>query len=206
MISAPSAKRSQTVVISSSDWPRTDWKKVRSVRVTPFARLGDSDSPYQANMKSYGASGQVDWDLGRAALTSITAYRWWDWDPKNDGDATGLPVVTKSQQANRQRQFSQEIRLASKGDNRIDYVFGAYYFWQIVKGKGAVAYGSAAPNWYLPTTNATVASAALNGFEADSTSTPTTKDGMPSRSIRSKAPISNPETNWWSARPIPAPW
>jgi iron complex outermembrane receptor protein len=141
---------------------------------TPFARLGDSDSPYQANMKSYGASGQVDWDLGRAALTSITAYRWWDWDPKNDGDATGLPVVTKSQQANRQRQFSQEIRLASQGDNRVDYVIGAYYFWQIVHGYGAVAYGSAAPNWYLPTTSPALANAALNGFEADSTSTPTT--------------------------------
>jgi len=132
----------------------------------PFARLGDSDSPYHANMKSYGASGQVDWDLGAAALTSITAYRWWDWDPANDGDATGLPVVTKSQQANHQRQFSQEVRLASKGDNRIDYVIGAYYFWQIIKGNGAVAYGSAAPNWYLPTTSAAVANAALNGFEA----------------------------------------
>jgi len=141
---------------------------------TPFERLGDSDSPYQANMKSYGASGQVDWDLGGAALTSITAYRWWDWDPANDGDATGLPVVTKSQQANHQRQFSQEVRLASRGDNRIDYVIGAYYFWQIIRGNGAVAYGSAAPNWYLPTTAAAVANAALNGFEADSTSTPTT--------------------------------
>jgi iron complex outermembrane receptor protein len=143
--------------------------------LTPFARLGDSDSHYQANMKSYGLSGQLDWDLGGAALTAITAYRWWDWDPANDGDATGLPIVTKSQQANLQRQFSQEVRLASRGHNTVDYVVGAYYFWQIVRGYGAVAYGSAAANWYLPTVPAATANAALNGFEANSTSTPETK-------------------------------
>jgi len=143
--------------------------------LTPFARAGDSDSHYQANMKSYGLSGQLDWDLGGAALTAITAWRWWDWDPANDGDATGLPIITRAQQANRQRQFSQEVRLASKGHNRIDYVVGAYYFWQIVRGYGATAYGSAAANWYLPTVPAATANAALNGFEANSVSTPATK-------------------------------
>ncbi|MGV3768532.1 MAG: TonB-dependent receptor [Sphingobium phenoxybenzoativorans] len=147
----------------------------------PFARNGDSDGHYQAFMKGYGVSGQVDWDLGPAALTSITAYRWWDWDPANDGDSTGLPVITKAQQANRQRQFSQEIRLASTGSNTIDYVVGAYYFWQIVRGYGASAYGSAAANWNFPppgvagATDPVIANAALNGFEARSTSTPETK-------------------------------
>ena len=34
-------------------------------------------------------------------------------DPANDGDGTSLPVVTKNQQANRQRQFSQELRLSN---------------------------------------------------------------------------------------------
>jgi iron complex outermembrane receptor protein len=148
---------------------------------TPFARKGDSDSHYQAFMKGYGVSGQVDWDLGPVALTSVTAYRWWDWDPANDGDFTPLPVTTKAQQANRQRQFSQELRLASTGKNTIDYVVGAYYFWQVVRGYGATAYGSAAANWNFPppgvagATDPATANAALNGFEADSTSTPETK-------------------------------
>lgn len=141
----------------------------------PFARKGDSDGHYQAFMKSYGASGQVDWDLGKVALTSITAYRWWDWDPANDGDSTGLPVVTKAQQANRQRQFSQEVRLGSTGKNRVDWTVGAYYFWQTIRGYGASAYGSAAPNWNLPTVNPVISNAALNGFEANSYSEPVTK-------------------------------
>ena len=143
--------------------------------IDPFARRGESDAHYQADMRSYGVSGQVVWDLGPAALTSITAYRWWDWDPANDGDNTGLPVITKAQQANRQRQFSQEVRLGSTGSNTVDYTLGGYYFWQLVRGYGATAYGSAAANWNLPAVPAVIGDAALNGFESDSTSTPETK-------------------------------
>jgi iron complex outermembrane receptor protein len=140
-----------------------------------FARRGDSDARYQSNMKGYGVSGQIDWDLGDAALTSVTAYRWWDWNPANDGDSTSLPIFVKAQQVNRQRQFSQEVRLASTGERTIDYVVGAYYFWQIIRGYGATAYGSAAADWNLPTVPALIGNAALNGFEANSISTPSTK-------------------------------
>lgn len=141
----------------------------------PFDRVGEADSHYQSNMEGYGVSGEVNWDFGSAALTSITAYRWWDWNPANDGDSTSLPITTKAQQANRQRQFSQELRLASKGSRTVDYVIGAYYFWQIVNGYGATRYGPAAALWNLPTANQTIASAALDGFEANSTSTPETR-------------------------------
>jgi len=143
--------------------------------IDPFARLGEADGHYQANMDGYGVSGQVDWDLGAAKLTSITAYRWWDWNPANDGDSTSLPIVTKAQQSNRQRQFSQELRLASDTQGPIDYVVGAYYFWQIIRGKGATAYGPAAGLWNLPTVPVAVSNAALNGFEANSTSDPQTR-------------------------------
>ncbi len=129
-------------------------------------------------MDGYGVSGQVDWNVGAAKLTSITAYRWWDWNPANDGDSTSLPVIVKAQQANRQRQFSQEIRLASDSDGPIDYVVGAYYFWQVIRGKGASAYGPAAGLWNRPATSPIPLAAwdaALNGFEANSTSDPRTK-------------------------------
>ena len=140
-----------------------------------FDRVGEADSHYQANMAGYGVSGQVDWDLGGAALTSITAYRWWDWDPANDADNTSLPVIVKAQQANRQRQFSQEIRLASKGTGSFDYVVGAYYFWQTVRGYGATGYGEAAPTWFIPAVPAAVGNAALNGYEVNSYSEPQTR-------------------------------
>ncbi len=141
----------------------------------PFARKGDSDAYYQSFMESYGVSGEVNWDLGPATITAVTAYRWWDWNPANDGDSTGLSVNVKAQQANRQRQFSQEVRIASNGGGRFDYVAGAYYFWQTVRGYGAFAYGSDAALWNLPTANQTIANAALGGFEANSVSVPTTR-------------------------------
>lgn len=146
--------------------------------IDPFARRGEANSHYQSNMDGYGVSGQVDWNLGGAKLTSITSYRWWDWNPANDGDSTSLPVITKAQQANRQRQFSQELRLASDSDGPINYVVGAYYFWQAIRGKGATAYGPAAALWNRPAASPfglETWQAALDGFEANSTSDPRTK-------------------------------
>ncbi len=145
---------------------------------TPFARITDAEAPFQANMNSWGVSGQIDWDIGPATITSITAGRQWNWFPANDADSTALPVNLKSQQQNNQRQFSQELRLASNGANRIDYVVGAYYFYQIVRGYGASAYGSAAAKWLFPAQYAAdpvAANAAVNGFEARSQSTPVTR-------------------------------
>lgn len=145
---------------------------------TPFARKTDANSNFQANMYSYGFSGQVDWDLGNAALTSITAYRRWIWNPANDSDATALPVTTVAQQKNRQRQFSQELRLASTGERRLDYVVGLYYFWQIVRGYGDFEYGPAAGNWFRPPSSPlplATWNAALDGFHASSISTPETR-------------------------------
>jgi len=142
--------------------------------IDPFARRTDADAHFQADMRAYGASGEVNWDLGSAKLTSISAYRWWDWYPANDSDGTGLSVNVANQQTNYQRQFSQEVRLASQGDNVIDYVVGGYYFWQIVSGFGKAEYGPAFGNWNYPTQPAVVANTATNGFRSESRSTPRT--------------------------------
>lgn len=133
-------------------------------------------------MKSYGLSGQIDYDLGGAKLTAITAYRWWDWYPANDGDNLPISSTTKAQQQNFQRQFSQELRIASSGTHFIDWQAGLYYFWQVVRGYGATAYGADAGTFTLnpaapgltPGVIAT-ASSALNGLEIDTYSDPRTR-------------------------------
>src|SRR6185369_18061791 len=112
-----------------------------------FDRLGNSNSPFQANMKSYGVSGEIDYDLGFARLTSITAYRKWDWRPHNDVDGTPFSINLQGQQQNFQRQFSQELRIASNGRHFIDYQAGLYYFWQTVPGYGANQYGPDFGTW-----------------------------------------------------------
>jgi iron complex outermembrane receptor protein len=138
-----------------------------------FARLGNENSHFQANMKSYGGSGQIDYDLGGAKLTSITAYRKWDWWPANDADGLPLAINTAGQQQNFQRQFSQEFRVASSGHHFIDYVGGLYYFWQTVPGDGITSYGSDFAAWsFNPATTPapTIAhfNTALTNAEADS--------------------------------------
>ncbi len=145
-----------------------------------FSRNGNSNSPFQANMESYGVSGQIDWDLGPAVLTSITAYRWWDWFPKNDTDGTPLSINTKQQQANFQRQFSQELRLGSNGDNTINYVAGLFYFFQKVPGYGEIAYGEDFAEWNLnaatvPSATIATVDRAMSGIEVNSFSNAITK-------------------------------
>lgn len=145
-----------------------------------FQRIGAADSPFGVDMKSYGVSGEADWNLGPATATSVTAYRWWDWYPQNDIDGTSLPINLKGQQADLQRQFSQELRIASNGTHTIDYVAGLYYFWQIVRGYGENQYGTAFARWSLnpalvPAATIARYDQALSGLEADSFSNPATK-------------------------------
>ena len=144
-----------------------------------FDRRGNSNSPFQANMKSYGVSGEVDYNLGWANLTAITAYRWWDWYPANDADNLPLSINLKAQQQNFQRQFSQELRLASSGKHFIDWQAGLYYFWQKVPGYGAVQYGKDFALYSLPAATPPAAFAninnALTNIEVDSYSNARTK-------------------------------
>jgi iron complex outermembrane recepter protein len=86
---------------------------------------------------------QADYDLGWATLTSITALQEYKQDANNEVDnvfnptpeyvgATGGNAYSKFDLNGGQvhlEQFSQEVRLASPGDQPLTYVVGAYYSW-----------------------------------------------------------------------------
>jgi iron complex outermembrane receptor protein len=141
----------------------------------PFARLVDVNGPVQANMKGYGVSAKIDWNLGPATVTSVTAWRGWDWLPDNDVDDTPLNVMIRSGTDNHQRQFSQELRVASNGEHTIDYVAGLYYFWQVVHALGHYEPGPDYAVWNNPTANRTLANYAYDGFLSLSIIEPRTK-------------------------------
>jgi len=130
----------------------------------PFARIVDVNGPVQADMEGYGVSAKIDWDLGPVALTSITAWRGWDWLPDNDVDDTPLAVMLRSGTDNHQRQFSQELRLASTGERTVDWVVGLYYFWQNVNGLGHYQPGPDYAVWNNPNADRDLANYAYDGF------------------------------------------
>ena len=118
------------------------------VSKNPFDRLTDIDASLNAGNKIGGASLKVKWDVGPGTLTSITAWRFWDWKPENDRDFTGLPIVSKSQNPSQQDQYSQELRYNYSSD-KIDFVVGAFGFKQRIDTQGTEQQGAASSKWNL---------------------------------------------------------
>ncbi|WP_233080921.1 TonB-dependent receptor [Rheinheimera soli] len=117
----------------------------------PYDRLVDVNSPIQARQIIRGTSATVNWDLGDIAFTSISALRSWDWTPQNDRDYTALAVRTKSNNPSVQDQWSQEFRLASTGQNDLDWVVGLYGFGQDIETTGTEQWGSDGAKWLIRT-------------------------------------------------------
>jgi len=111
----------------------------------PFDRVTDVDTDLRAKQEIGGLSVVGELDLGAATLTSVTAWRFWNWRPSNDRDFIGLPITTVSANPSQQDQVTQELRIASNGSRAVDYVAGAFYFHQRIDTQGLQVQGAAAP-------------------------------------------------------------
>ncbi len=112
-------------------------------------RLTDIDGPLGVDTNEGGVNAITDWNLGPATLTSVSAWRFWNWDAENDRDYTGLPIQVSQHIPSRQDQYSQELRLASNGGGRLGYVVGLYGFRQRIAGRPISIYGPAAAWWLI---------------------------------------------------------
>lgn len=108
-----------------------------------FDRKIDHDTPWQSGNELGGVSLNIDTEIGPGTLTSTTAWRYWNWDPSNDRDFTGLQALSKSQNPAEHRNWSQEIRYAGELSSRLSGVIGIFYFDQEVKINGTEESGSA---------------------------------------------------------------
>ena len=115
----------------------------------PYDRLTDIDAQLGVTTSEGGVSAVANWNLGPATVTSVSAWRWWDWDAANDRDYTKLVIQTLQHIPSRQIQYSQELRVASNGTNVLDYVAGLYWFDQTVKGHPITQYGRDGAYWLL---------------------------------------------------------
>jgi iron complex outermembrane receptor protein len=163
-------------------------------------RVNDIDGPLDVDSNEGGVSAITDWNVGFGTITSVTAWRFWNWDAENDRDYIGLPIQLSQHIPSRQDQYSQELRLASNGDGALGYVVGLYGFRQRITGRPISIYGPAGAYWLIgqtvPTsaTNATpvqVPSNLLDGYA---------QDGGTDFRTRSYAAFG--EVNWRVADPL----
>jgi iron complex outermembrane recepter protein len=85
---------------------------------------------FEGTTKDWGASLEVNWDLGGANLTSITGYRDYSSGQPGDIDYSSVDILYRADPGVvRQFQtFSQELRLQGQAfDNHLDWLVGAYF-------------------------------------------------------------------------------
>lgn len=96
-------------------------------RSDDFYTIFASNRP-DARNTTWGLSGTLEWELGGATLTSVTAWRSLDGFSTSDPDGTGYRLYDQ-QATTRQTQFSQELRLGGTAlDDRLTWLAGLYHF------------------------------------------------------------------------------
>ena len=108
------------------------------------------DGPQSMRAEQGGLSAELNTAVGSHNLTSITAWRFWNFAPHNDVDFTNADVISDYGFNVRDQQWSQELRLASPVGKRFDYVLGAFYFRQDVRNRLLTDAGQYADTALLP--------------------------------------------------------
>ena len=111
----------------------------RNVSVTP----GRS---YAGVTKDYGFSAQVDYDLGGAKLTSITAYREYRSGQGGDVDYGTVDILYRAPSDDAYRQFhtfTQELRLQGEAfDGKLDWLVGGFFANEKLTVRDNLRFGS----------------------------------------------------------------
>ncbi|HEY3402547.1 MAG TPA: TonB-dependent receptor [Ohtaekwangia sp.] len=118
-----------------------------------FDRKIDHDTPWNSGNELGGVSLNVDAEIGPGTLTSTTAWRYWNWDPSNDRDFTGLQALAKSQNPAEHKNWSQEIRYAGTFSQKLSGVVGLFWINQDLKIHGTEESGRDQWRFSQSTTN-----------------------------------------------------
>lgn len=102
-------------------------------------RQSFANYPISQQIWDRGFSGQLDWDLGGARLTSITAWRDNTVNAGNDPDYSQAALVQEPANGNVTdfKQFSQELRLAGKTD-RLNWLLGGFFDSEILTNSSTI--------------------------------------------------------------------
>ena len=104
------------------------------------------NADYKVNIDQAGANLNLVWQLGSLELTSITAFEHFEREGLSDSDNTPLELQRGYSYAD-SKQWSQEFRLASPREDRLNWVLGFHYFDEDLDSESANASLS---NRYIP--------------------------------------------------------
>jgi iron complex outermembrane recepter protein len=92
----------------------------------PEDRVVSNDFDPVQNRDLWGSSLEAQWTFSAGTLTSLTAFREYQWFNAADNDFTALNQL-RSGISEDQNQLSQELRFTSEKGEHFDYLVGAYY-------------------------------------------------------------------------------
>ena len=102
----------------------TDFLGYRDADGDPYAH--DIDFEGHTRFENVGTSATVNIDFGSMKLTSISAYENTERNHREDADASPNNVLN-TYFFDDSKQYSQELRLASTGEQRISWIAGLFY-------------------------------------------------------------------------------
>lgn len=121
-------------VYQAREFNNPAWLAINSdITPSPTNREVNVNAPISNDTESWGLSGEFTIDIGDHTLTSITAYRDWDFSNQIDIDTTpsiggGITGFDINNGITQIEQFSQELRLTSPSGGTLEYILGAYFF------------------------------------------------------------------------------
>jgi outer membrane receptor protein involved in Fe transport len=113
----------------------------------PFSYESALNSSPNDTVEDGGVSLQADIDFDGFAFTSITAIRNNESAYVNDVDFTSLDILRETA-GTKIDTFTQEFRLTSTGDNKLDWMVGGFYFDEEVITGDVLIYGDLARPYF----------------------------------------------------------
>lgn len=94
------------------------------------------------DIRNWGVSAQLDYDIGDFTLTSITASRSTESITEQDSDFSSADLIFPNSQDLEIDTFTQEFRIAGSIGDRVDLLLGAFYINEGVDQSNQLLYGA----------------------------------------------------------------
>ncbi len=106
--------------------------------VLPTGRRVNYNNDNINEKETWGGSLKASWDLGTMVLNTLSAYRKHSFFHAIEFDGTDQSIFYIDELQRQAKQISQEITLTSAGESRLDWVVGAYYFYNKQSSFGSI--------------------------------------------------------------------